>query len=161
MGHEMTHGFDDQGRRFDAAGNLRDWWTPSDEKGFKQKSEALVAQYGQYIATGDTKVNGALTLGENISDLGGITVAYNAWKKTWKGGVMPAPIDGLKADQRFYLAFAQIWRFKGSPAYAALLAQVDAHSPARWRVLGTLANVPEFADAFGKSNAETGKVRIW
>jgi putative endopeptidase len=167
IGHEMTHGFDDQGRQFDAAGNLRDWWTAEDAKKFKERSEALVQQYAAYSATPEAKVNGILTQGENIADLGGLTVAYEAWRKTPQGKGSAEVLDGFTPEQRFFLAFGQIWRFKSSPQFANLLAKLDSHSPAKWRVMGTLVNIPPFASAFGTgvvgsvAQPSSGKVKIW
>ncbi len=167
IGHEMTHGFDDQGRQFDSAGNLRDWWTAEDGKHFKERADALIRQYSAYIAVGEVKVNGALTQGENIADLGGLNIAYQAWKRTWKNGAAPGAIEGFTSEQRFFLAFAQIWRFKSSLEYSRLLAQVDAHSPAYWRVMGTLVNFPPFVEAFGPGSSTSvarpgsGSIRIW
>ena len=168
IGHEMTHGFDDQGRQFDAAGNLRDWWTAEDAKRFKERSEALVTQFAGYAATPEAKVNGVLTQGENIADLGGLTIAYNAWLKTPQGSkAKTESIEGFTGEQRFFLAYGQIWRFKSSPEFASLLAKLDAHSPGKWRVLGTLYNINPFVGAFGAgvegsaARPGAGKVKIW
>ena len=166
IGHEMTHGFDDQGRQFDSKGNLRDWWTAEDAKRFAERSAALVKQYGGYKAIDAVKVNGELTQGENIADLGGITVAFQAWKKTPQAKKREK-IDGFTPEQRFFLAFGQIWRFKSSPEYTKLLANLDTHSPSPWRVRGTLVNVPDFIKAFGSGDPASdarpgsGAVRIW
>jgi putative endopeptidase len=167
IGHEITHGFDDQGRQFDAEGNLKDWWTAEDAKRFKERGEALVKQYSAYPAIDKVFVNGELTQGENIADLGGLMIAYQAWQKSWRNKSRPEPQDGFTPEQRFFLAFGQIWRFKSSPEYARLLANLDAHSPARWRVLGTLVNVPAFVEAFGSGDPNSiarpgsGSVKIW
>lgn len=183
IGHEMTHGFDDQGRQFDADGNLKDWWTAEDAQRFAERGQALVKQYGAYkaveLAKTDAKpetksetvlVNGQLTLGENISDLGGLTVAYEAWKQTPQGrqkATKALDKDSFAPRQRFFLAFAQIWRSKMSPEMARMLASLDAHSPNRWRVLGTLVNMPSFVEAFGPGDTGSvaqpgsGSVKIW
>lgn len=166
IGHEMTHGFDDQGRIFDAKGNLRDWWQKDDEKGFQERKNQLIKQYDKYTAIGTTKVNGALTIGENIADLGGIHIAYDALELAL-GNRKRESIDGFKPEQRFFIAFGQIWKFKSSPQYAELLARLDVHSPSPVRVTGTLVNVPEFVNAFGKPSVSgvgtlaSGNVRIW
>jgi putative endopeptidase len=158
IGHEMTHGFDDTGRQFDAEGNLKDWWTPEDAKRFAERAQALVKQYGEYTAVGDVKVNGQLTQGENIADLGGITVAYLAFQKARAAHPerTPAELGGFTPDQRFFLAFAQIWREKNTPEFARLLVNVDTHSPGRWRTNGTLTNVPPFWAAFAPSPGKPG-----
>ena len=167
IGHEMTHGFDDQGRQYDAEGNLKDWWTAEDAKRFTERSSALVTQYGGYVAVDDVHVNGALTTGENIADLGGLKIAYLAFKKAQAAHPQPARKDGFTPNQRFFLAFAQAWRFKTTPKIERLIAQLDPHSPPRWRVLGTLYNMPAFADAFGAGDAQSvvklgaGRVDIW
>lgn len=167
IGHEMTHGFDDSGRQFDAEGNLKDWWTPEDAKRFTERSTALADQYSKYVAIDDLHVNGKLTLGENIADLGGLTVAYLALGKTLAGKPRPALIDGFTPEQRFFLAFGQIWRSKLTPERVRLLAQTDPHSPNRWRVFGPLVNTPAFREAFGgDGTADAGTtgasfIRIW
>ena len=167
IGHEMTHGFDDSGRQFDADGNLKDWWTPEDAKRFTERSTALANQYSAYVAIDDLHVNGKLTMGENIADLGGLTVAYLALEKTLAGKPRPALIDGFTPEQRFFLAFGQIWRSKLTPERVRLLVQTDPHSPNRWRVFGPLANTPAFREAFGSggttdaSTAGASIIRIW
>jgi putative endopeptidase len=166
IGHEMSHGFDDQGRTFDANGNLRDWWTAEDATKFKALTDRLAAQYSQYTAVGNVKVNGQLTTGENVADLGGIHVAYDALEAR-PAGKKVAPIGGFTPEQRFFIAFAQIWRFKTTPQFAELLAKIDAHSPNPVRVSGTLVNVPEFVKAFGVPSGKgdavpgSGTLRIW
>ena len=166
IGHEMTHGFDDQGRQYDADGNLKDWWTPEDAKRFTERSKALVKQYGAYVAIDDVKVNGELTQGENIADLGGLKIAYIALEKSLEGKPR-TKIGGFTPEQRFFLAFAQAWRSKQTPKMERLLATLDAHSPNRWRVIGTLTNMPAFIQAFGASSPGaparlgSGSVDIW
>ena len=175
IGHEMTHGFDDQGRQFDADGNLKDWWTAKDAARFKERSGALVTQYSAYTAVADptspVKVNGELTQGENIADLGGLKIAYLAFQKTAEGkagaSANPPLIEGYTPDQRFFLAYGQIWRWKIAPQMARLLAGADVHSPNQWRVYGPLVNFPPFVAAFGKPADATvvkpgsGTVSIW
>ena len=149
IGHELTHGFDDEGRKFDAAGNLRDWWTPEDGKEFEARTQKLVDQYSGYLVEDTLHVNGKFTLGENLGDLGGLTVAYHAWRLSLKGKPEPPPIDGFTAEQRFFLSFAQIWRNVYRPELTRLVALSDPHSLPHWRVVGPLVNMPEFARAFG------------
>jgi predicted metalloendopeptidase len=148
IGHEITHHFDDRGRQFDADGNLRDWWTKDDSDRFDALAHKVVEQYDGYVAVDTLHLNGKLTLGENIADLGGITIAYHAWKRSLKG--KPAPvIDGFTGEQRFFLGTAQAWRRKYRPEMARMQALSDPHSTAEWRVNGPLSNMPEFRQAFG------------
>ena len=150
IGHEMTHGFDDQGRQFDAQGNLRDWWTADDAKRFKDRAGRVVAQFDAYsVVDSATHVNGRLTLGENIADLGGLKVAYAAFERSLAGKPRPPAIDGFTPEQRFFLAWAQIWRAKSTDQYLRNQVVVDPHAPAGWRGMGPLSNLREFADAFG------------
>jgi putative endopeptidase len=147
IGHEMTHGFDDQGRQYDAVGNLRDWWSPRSAAEFKKRSEAIVKQYSEYEPLAGLHVNGELTQGENIADLGGVKLAYAALQKALAGKPRQI-IDGLTPEQRFFLAYAQIWRSKQRDEDLKLRLNTDPHSPARYRVDGPLSNLPEFAKAF-------------
>jgi predicted metalloendopeptidase len=149
IGHEMTHGFDDEGRQFDADGNLKDWWTEADAKAYDARTELVVKQYDGYEALPGLKLNGKLTLGENIADLGGLKIAYTAFLKSLEGKAKPAPVDGFTAEQRFFLGYAQSWRFTARDESARLRVMTDPHSPARFRVLGPLSNMPEFFQAFG------------
>lgn len=149
IGHEITHGFDDQGRKYDAEGNLSGWWAPEDETAFATRAEAVVEQFAGYVAVDTLRLNGRLTLGENIADLGGLTIAYHAYRRAVEAKGEPAPIDGFTGDQRFFLAWAQIWRQLRRPEYERLLVTTDTHSPGRWRTNGPLGNMPEFARAFG------------
>jgi putative endopeptidase len=149
IGHEMTHGFDDQGRQFDAAGNLRDWWGPEDATRFRARADLVAKQFDGYtVVDSATHVNGRLTLGEDIADLGGLKIAYAAFQRSLKGKPHPRPIDGLTAEQRFFLAWAQIWRDKSTDQALRSLVATNPHAPARWRVMGPLSNLPEFAAAF-------------
>jgi len=143
IGHEMTHGFDDQGRQYDKVGNLNDWWTEADAKAFKEKTDKLVALYDNYVVLDSLHVNGKLTLGENIADLGGLNISYQAYQNSLNGKI-PAPIDGLTADQRFYMGYAQVWRQSIRPKAMAQRLKTDVHSPGEARV-----NIPPFnIDAF-------------
>jgi len=164
----MTHGFDDQGRQFDAEGNLRDWWTPDDAEHFKDRAARVAAQFSGYtVVDSVTRVNGRLTLGENIADLGGLKVAYAAFERSLAGKPQPANIDGLTPEQRFFLAWAQIWRNKATDPYLRNQVVTDPHAPARWRVMGPLSNLKEFAVAFGCKagdpmvRADSVKATIW
>ena len=149
IGHEISHGFDDEGAQYDGDGNLRDWWTAQDKARFKAKTAALVKQYSAFVAVPPNyHVNGELTLGENIADNAGLVMAYKAWQRSLGGQPSPV-IDGLTGDQRFFYAFAQSSRGKTRPA--ALLAQIksDPHAPDDARIIGPLRNHPAFYDAFG------------
>ena len=149
IGHEISHGFDDEGAQYDGDGNLRDWWTAQDKANFAAKTKALVAQYDAFVAVPPAyHVNGALTLGENIADNAGLAIAYRAYQRSLDG--KPAPvIDGLRGDERFFYGFAQAWRGKARPD--ALLAQIksDPHSPDEFRVTGAVRNLPGFYSTFG------------
>jgi putative endopeptidase len=147
IGHETTHGFDDQGSQFDAEGNLKDWWTADDKKKFQERTRCVADQYSGYTAIDDLKVNGKLTLGENTADNGGMRIAYIALLKTL-AGKQPEHIDGLSAQQRFFLGFANVWCQNRTDALSRMLVTVDPHSPGKWRVNGTVSNMPEFGEAF-------------
>ena len=149
IGHELSHGFDDSGRQFDADGNLKDWWTAEDAAKFKEKAQRVVEQFNGYIAVDSLHLNGKLTLGENIADLGGLTIAYYAYQRSLKGKPRPPVIDGFTPEQRFFLGHAQGWRSQMRDEAARMRALTDPHSSARWRVNGPLSNMPEFAKAFG------------
>jgi predicted metalloendopeptidase len=146
IAHEITHGFDDQGRRFDADGHLRDWWTAEDEARFKALADRLVEQFEEYVVLDGVHVNGRLTLGENIADLGGLRLAERAHARVSAGA--PA-LDGLTPGQRFFLANARLWRASISPELERTLAGIDPHSPRRLRVVGPVSNLEAFRDAFG------------
>jgi putative endopeptidase len=147
IGHEMTHGFDDQGRQYDSKGNLEDWWTPEDAEKFKAKADLVVKQYNDFTVLDSLHVNGELTLGENIADIGGLAIAYAAFKKTQQGQGTEK-INGLTPDQRFFFSLAQVWRSKNRPERARMLILVDPHSPAKCRVNGPDSNTPGFYTAF-------------
>jgi predicted metalloendopeptidase len=167
IGHEMTHGFDDRGRQFDAVGNLRDWWTPGDAERFKARAARVIDQFSGYTAVDTMHLNGRLTTGENIADLGGLAVAYQAYEHSLAGKPRPANIDGFTPEQRFFLAYAQVWRELVRPEQARVWATTDPHSPGRWRAIGPLSNLPEFAQAFGCKSGDamvrpdSVRVRIW
>jgi putative endopeptidase len=148
IGHEMTHGFDDQGRQYDSKGNLRDWWTKEDADKFNAKAAMVGKQYDAFTPLDSVHVNGKLTMGENLADLGGLTIAYQAFMKTpqAKGHVK---IDGFTPEQRFFLGYAQIWRTNIRPEAVRQQVQTDPHSPGQFRTNGPLMNMPEFYQAFG------------
>lgn len=128
IGHELTHGFDDQGRYFDAVGNLRNWWTTQDSAQYEKRAQVVVDQYNGYIAVDTFHVNGRLTLGENIADIAGLTIAYDAWRRSLAGKPEPAPIDGFTAKQRFFIAYAVSWREKVRPEMERTWAVSNPHS---------------------------------
>ncbi len=149
IGHEMTHGFDDQGSQFDAKGNLKDWWTKEDAANFKKKADVLVKQFDSYTVLDSLHVNGKLTEGENIADLGGVSISFQAFENTLKGKPRPAKIDGFTPEQRFFLAWAQMWRENDRPQALRQRLIVDPHSPNEFRCNGPLSNFPPFYEAFG------------
>ncbi len=146
MGHELTHGFDDEGRQFDAKGNLHDWWTPSVGKEFDRRADCVVKEYDGFIAIDEVHVNGKLTLGENLADLGGVKLAHAAWTAT--RGERTATSSQFSDEQLFYLGFAQSWCGKRKPEFSRLRAATDPHSPPQFRVNGPLSNVSDFAAAY-------------
>ncbi len=148
-GHELTHGFDDEGRHYDAAGNLRDWWAPADSARFGAQTALIVRQFDGYIQVDSLHVNGPLTLGENIADYGGLLTGYDAMEHVLAQKGRPGPIDGFTPEQRFFLAYAQSWRVHDRPEDLRTRVTVDPHAPERWRVNGPLSNMPSFAAAFG------------
>jgi len=148
IGHEMTHGFDDSGSQFDAEGNLRNWWTEADKKAYKARTDLVVRQFDAYEPLPGEHVNGKLTVGENIADLGGLKIAFAAWKKSLGGGTAPA-IDGFTGAQRFFLGAAQVWRNHIRKEALSVRLKTDPHSPGKQRVIGPLSNLPEFQEAFG------------
>jgi putative endopeptidase len=149
IGHEMTHGFDDQGSQFDPQGNLRNWWSASDLEKFKRGTGLVASQFDSYTVLDSVHVNGKLTLGENLADLGGLSVSYAAMEKALAEKGRPPLIDGFTPEQRFFLAWAQIWRQNITPEAARVRINTDPHSPGEWRVNGPLSNMPQFAAAFG------------
>ena len=165
IGHELTHGFDDQGRQFDAKGNLKDWWTPEDEKNYDARAAIVEKQFDNYVAIDTMHINGKLTLGENIADLGGVKISYLAFMKSMEGKPHPQPIDGFTAEQRFFLAYAQTWKRLTRPESVKVMLAGDPHSPPRFRVMGPLYNMPEFDEAFGCKSGKmvntTQRAEIW
>jgi putative endopeptidase len=148
-GHELTHGFDDEGRHFDAHGNLRDWWTPADSAAFTRQADLMVQQYDGYLQVDSVHVNGRLTLGENIADFGGVLTGFDALEAALARDGRPGLIDGLTPEQRYFVSFAQSWRDKDRPAALRARVTTDPHSPDRWRTNGPLSDDPEFAKTFG------------
>jgi putative endopeptidase len=166
IGHELTHGFDDEGRKIDAAGVLRDWWTKEDAERFEARAKMLAAQYSAFEPLPGLHVNGELTLGENIADLGGLTAALDAYRASLHG--QPAPVlDGLSGDQRVFLGWAQAWRGKVTDDFVRKQVVSDPHSPRRFRVLGPTRNIDEWYESFGvkpgdaRYIAPDQRVRIW
>jgi putative endopeptidase len=164
IGHELTHGFDDEGRQFDFGGNLRDWWTPADAREFETRARCIEEQYGRYLVVDDVKIDGKLTLGENVADLGGLFLAYRAWREATRGQHLPS-IDGLTPEQRFFVGYAQSWCSSQRPEEQRLRAGIDAHAPPRFRTNGVVSNVPEFREAFGcktgQPMAPATMCRVW
>lgn len=148
IGHEMTHGFDDEGRQFDARGNLRDWWTPEDAKNFQRRAECVEKQFDAYVVEDHLHENGKLVLGESIADLGGLKIAYRALEKSLQGKPRPR-LDGFTPEQRFFLAFAQVWASNDRPQYERLQVSIDEHPIDRFRAIAAPSNMPAFAQAFG------------
>lgn len=149
IGHEISHGFDDSGSRFDADGNLKMWWTAEDRKKFEDRAACVINQFNGYEVQPGLNINGKLTLGENIGDLAGLTIAYDAFKKSMEGKPRPANIDGFTPEQRFFLGWAQVWAGKYTPEAERLQVATNTHSLPRWRVNGPMSNMPQFAEAFG------------
>ena len=166
IGHEMSHGFDDQGRLFDAEGNMTNWWTPTDEAKFKEKAEVLAAQFDAVEIAPGVHANGHLTLGENIGDHGGISIAWTAMQNAWNGK-HPEPIDGFTAEQRFWLSYGHIWAQNSTPEEDARLTKLDPHSLAVNRVNVSIRNFQQFFDAFDIREGdpmfrpESERVHIW
>jgi putative endopeptidase len=152
IGHELTHGFDDQGRKYDPEGNLRDWWTEQDGKEFEKRVSCVADEYSGFTAVDDLKLNGRLTLGENTADNGGARISYNALEHVIaedKTGKAAKPIDGFTPEQRFFLGFARVWCEKQRPEFARMRVSVDPHSPGKYRIDGVVQNMPEFEKAWG------------
>ena len=166
IGHELTHGFDDEGSQFDAKGNLKNWWTKADREKFEERTKCVSDQYSSYVVVDDVHINGKLTMGEDVADLGGEILAYIAWKDANKNKKLQ-PIDGLSPEQRFFIGYAQWDCANDRPEDLRLRAQVDPHSPAQYRINGVVVNMPEFAQAFGCKAGQpmvkpTEKVcRVW
>jgi putative endopeptidase len=167
IGHELTHGFDDEGKKFDAKGNMTDWWTPEDTKKFEARTDCLVSEYGGFTAVDDVKVNGKLTLGENTADNGGLLLAYMAYMERAKqeGVDLNAKKDGFTSPQRFYIAFAQNWCENARPEQVRNQVLTDPHSPDHFRANGAIVNQPGFAAAFGCKKGSpmvpVNSCRVW
>ena len=155
IGHEITHGFDDQGAQFDPKGNLSNWWTAEDKTRFDALSGGIIKQFDSYFVDKDLHVNGKLVVGESIADLGGLTIAFKALEKSMAGHPKPQPIDGFTPEQRFFLGYAQVWAANIRPEYARTLVNTDPHPPAQFRVNGPLSNLDAFAKAFGCKPGDT------
>jgi predicted metalloendopeptidase len=149
IGHEMTHGFDDSGRKFDADGNLKEWWTEEDGKKYEARAACVEKQFSGYVFEGDQHLNGKLVLGESIADLGGLAIAYRAYRKSLEGKPQPEPIDHLTADQRFFLSWGRIWATNERPEFARLIVNTNPHPLGRFRAAGPPSNLPAFSEAFG------------
>ncbi|RAK65919.1 M13 family metallopeptidase [Hymenobacter edaphi] len=170
IGHEITHGFDDQGRQYDAEGNLKDWWTKEDAEKFEARAAVVGKQYDAFTPLDSVHVNGKLTMGENLADLGGLNIAYTALhkelKKQYPDGNYPK-YDGLTPDQRFFLSWAQVWRTNARPEYLRQQVMTDPHSPAQFRTNGPLMNMPQFYEAFGCKDdakmmrAQADRAKVW
>lgn len=167
IGHEITHGYDDQGSNFDAMGNMKNWWTESDKKNFDARADCVVNQFSSFEAEPGLFLQGKLVSGESIADLGGLYVAYDAFQKSLQGKPRPADIDGFTPEQRFFLGWAQVWAEKATPEVARLQAQADPHPLSRFRVNGPLSNMPKFAEAFqckvgdAMVREESKRCQIW
>jgi endothelin-converting enzyme/putative endopeptidase len=165
IGHELTHGFDDEGGKFDAKGNLDNWWTEKDLKEFESRTQCIAKQYGNYTAVGDLKVNGELTLGENVADNGGLRIAYMALMDLLAGKTLPKK-DGFTPEQRLFLGWGQIWCQNQRDEIIRLRTLTDPHAPPQWRVNGTVSNMPEFWKAFGCTTGQPmvrgeNACRVW
>ena len=167
IGHELTHGFDDQGSKFDAQGNLKNWWTDEDLKNFQARGDCIVKQFDGYVVEPGLNENGKLVEGESIADLGGLTISYNALQKTLEGKPAPAAIDGFTPEQRFFLGWAQVWEGSTRPERMRVIVNTDPHPVDWFRVNGPMSNIPAFAKAFGCSTnsamvrPEAQRCRIW
>jgi putative endopeptidase len=166
IGHEMTHGFDDQGAQFDKSGNLKNWWAKKDSIQFVAKSKMVINQYNHFTVLDSIHVNGALTTGENMADIGGVAIAYDAFKMT-KQGQDSTKIDGFTPDQRFFISLAQIYRSKMNDNYVRTMINTDPHSPFMYRVNGPLMNSSAFYAAFNVQPGDkmylpdSSRIKIW
>jgi endothelin-converting enzyme/putative endopeptidase len=168
IGHELTHGFDDQGRKYDPQGNLRDWWTDQDGKEFENRASCVSDEYSGFTAVDDLKLNGKLTLGENTADNGGARIALMALMNMIaedKTGKTAEKIDGYTPEQRFFLGFGRVWCEKRRPEFSRMLVNVDPHSPGRFRTNGAVQNMPEFQKAWGckagQPMVKENQCRVW
>jgi putative endopeptidase len=166
IGHEFTHGFDDSGRKYDAKGNLTDWWTPADGKAFEERASCIADQYSSYTVIDDVKMNGRIGLGENTADNGGLRVAYMALMDTIaKNPELKKTMEGFTPEQRFFLGWAQIWCENSTPEGLRLRAKTGPHSVAKYRANGPTSNMPEFQEAFsckaGQPMVRENRCRVW
>jgi putative endopeptidase len=168
IGHELTHGFDDQGRKYDPQGNLRDWWTEQDGKEFEKRADCVAKEYGNFVAVDDLKLNGKLTLGENTADNGGARIALAALEQMIaqdKTGKAAEKLDGYTPEQRFFLGFGRVWCEKRRPEFSRMLVSVDPHSPGKYRINGVVQNMPEFQKAWGckagQAMVAENACRVW
>ncbi len=164
IGHELTHGFDDEGRQFDAQGNLRDWWTAEDAKEFEKRAACIADQYAQYTIVDDIKINSKLTLGEDVADLGGLLLAYIAWQDATRGQNLK-PLGGLTPEQRFFIGYGQSWCSNQREEIMRMRATVDPHSPPKYRTNGVVSNMPQFQKAFsckaGAAMVREDACKVW
>jgi endothelin-converting enzyme/putative endopeptidase len=165
IGHELTHGFDDQGRKFDPEGNLRDWWTAEDGKKFEERASCIADEYSNFVSIDDLKLNGRLTLGENTADNGGARIALRALNETMPASDATKKIDGYTPEQRYFLGFGRVWCMKQRPEIARTLVTVDPHSPGKYRVDGVVQNMPEFEKAWsckaGDAMVSANACHVW
>jgi predicted metalloendopeptidase len=168
IGHELTHGFDDQGRKYDPQGNLHDWWTEQDGKEFEKRASCVADEYSNFVSIDDLKLNGRLTLGENTADNGGARIALAALLNMIgqdKSGKSAEKVDGYTPEQRFFLGFGRVWCQKMRPESARMRVNTDPHSPGRYRVNGVVQNMPEFQKAWGckagQPMVSANQCRVW
>jgi len=165
VGHELTHGFDDEGRQFDADGNLSDWWTPTVSAEFDQRASCVEKQFDDYVPIEDVHIKGKLTLGENIADLGGVKLSYAAFQRGEQAKPATPPLGGFTPEQQFFVGYAQAWCSNYRPEALRLLLATNPHSPPKYRVLGPLSNTPAFAAAFqckeGSAMVRPQRCEIW
>jgi putative endopeptidase len=165
IGHEMTHGFDDQGRKYDEKGNLRDWWTATDRTKYEARADCVEKQFSAYVVEGDLHENGKLVLGESIADLGGLSIAWRAYQKSLEGKPQPPAVDGIPADQLFFLSWARVWATNDRPEFARLMVNTNPHPLDRFRAIGAPSNLPFFAKAFsckaGDPMVRAENCQIW
>jgi endothelin-converting enzyme/putative endopeptidase len=164
IGHELTHGFDDEGRQFDSKGDLHDWWTKTDAAEFQKRADCVSSEYSQFTIVDDIHINGKLTMGEDVADLGGTLLAYIAWKAANKGKTLQ-PIDGFTPDQRFFIGMAQWACGSERPENLRMNAITDPHSPDEYRINGVVSNMPQFQRAFscklGQPMVREKACKVW
>jgi putative endopeptidase len=148
IGHELVHGFDARGRKFDGQGNLRDWWAPSDEREFQRRAALAIEQYSRFVPIDDIHIDGQQTLSENLADIGGVKIAYAAMQRALAGKPRTL-VDGMTPEQRFFVSYARSWRSAYRPEYLRRFLRTNTHAPAAARIVGPLEDLPAFAAAFG------------